>query len=300
MADYLIRATAAEGGIRAVGVLTTQLTELARTRHQLSYLATVALGRTMAAGLLLASSMKAPQSRINLRVRGAGPLKGVVVDAGLDGTVRGYAYHPDVEMPLTDQGRWNVGQAIGPGYLHVVRDVGYGTPYTSTVELVSGEIGDDVTYYLAHSEQTPSALALGVFTQEQGVQAAGGLLIQLLPQAEGNDVIINILESRLHRLQEFTPLLLAGKTLAEILEELLGDLGLTIFPETQEVRFACPCSGDRMLAALKLFGTEELGDMIREDQGAEVSCDFCGEKYHVNVPQLQTLIQELEQETIVR
>ena len=154
MADQLIRATAAEGGIRAVGVISTRLTEEARARHKLSYVATAALGRTMSAGLLLASNMKRAESRVNIRIKGNGPLEGILVDAGLDGTVRGYVGNPDIELPPNSKGKLDVGGAVGhDGYLYVVRDVGYGYPYSSTVELVSGEIGDDLTHYLVTSEQ---------------------------------------------------------------------------------------------------------------------------------------------------
>ena len=153
MADQLIRATAAEGGIRAVGVITTRLTEEARQRHNLSYVATAALGRTMTAGLLLVSSMKRAESRINIRIRGNGPLGGILIDAGLDGTVRGYVDNPTIELPPSAKGKLDVGGAVGQdGYVYVVRDVGYGYPYSSTVELVSGEIGDDLTHYLVTSE----------------------------------------------------------------------------------------------------------------------------------------------------
>ncbi len=238
MADQLIRATAAEGGIRAVGVITTRLTEEARQRHNLSYVATAALGRTMSAGLLLASNMKRPGSRVNIRIKGNGPLAGILVDAGLDGTVRGYVDNPGVELPPNAKGKLDVGGAVGrDGYLYVVRDVGYGYPYTSTVELVSGEIGDDVTHYLVTSEQTPSALVLGVFVGAEGVTASGGLLIQVLPKAARDEALIQTLESRVAALSGFTPLLQAGKTLPEILEQLLGDMGLVILPETQIVRF---------------------------------------------------------------
>lgn len=243
MADQLIRATAADGGIRAVGVITTRLTEEARGRHKLSYVATAALGRTMSAGLLLASNMKRAGSRVNIRVKGNGPLGGILVDAGLDGTVRGYADRPDVELPPNDKGKLDVGGAVGTeGYLYVVRDVGYGYPYASTVELVSGEIGEDVTHYLVSSEQTPSALVLGVFVGAEGVSAAGGILIQVLPKAARDEALVETLESRVASLAGFTPLLQAGLTLPEIFEQLLGDMGLVILPETQLVRFHCGCS----------------------------------------------------------
>ncbi len=296
MADQLIRATAADGGIRVVGVITTKLTEVARQRHQLSYVSTAALGRTMAAGLLLASNMKRPQSRVNIRVRGDGPLGGILVDAGLDGTVRGYVDNPAIELPPNPAGKLDVGGAVGRnGYLYVVRDIGYGYPYSSTVELVSGEIGDDLTHYLATSEQTPSALVLGVFVGADGVEAAGGLLLQIMPRAAEDEEMISVLESRLSTLTGFTPLLRAHKTLPQIFDELVGDMDLNILPESQLVRFHCPCSYDRMLGALKMLGEEELQDMIEKDDGAEATCHFCNEVYHTDSAQLARLIDDLRQ-----
>ncbi len=298
MADQLIRATAADGGIRAVGVITTRLTEEARGRHKLSYVATAALGRTMSAGLLLASNMKRPGSRVNIRVKGNGPLGGLLVDAGLDGTIRGYADHPDVELPPNDKGKLDVGGAVGKeGYLYVVRDVGYGYPYASTVELVSGEIGEDVTHYLVSSEQTPSALVLGVFVGAEGVSAAGGILIQVLPKAARDEALVETLESRVASLAGFTPLLQAGLTLPEIFEQLLGDMGLAILPETQLVRFHCGCSFDRVMGALKMLGEAELQDMIEKDNGAEATCHFCGEVYQASSDELAQLILDLQAES---
>lgn len=297
MADQLIRATAAEGGIRAVGVITTRLTEEARRRHKLSYVATAALGRTMSAGLLLASSMKLPQSRINLRIKGDGPLGGLQVDAGLDGTVRGYVNNPEVELPLNAQGKLDVGGAIGNGYLYLLRDVGYGYPYTSTVELVSGEIGDDITSYLATSEQTPSALVVGEFVGTDGVQASGGVLLQVLPKAARDEELVLTLESRVAELSGFTPLMRSGKNLHQILKQLLGDMGLQIFPETQMLRFDCGCSFDRVLGALKMFGEAELQDMIEKDDGAEATCHFCGEVYKASSNQLAKLIGNLRSDS---
>lgn len=299
MADQLIRATAADGGIKAVGVITTRLTEEARQRHKLSYVATAALGRSMAAGLLMASSMKRVGSRVNVRVKGDGPLGGILADAGLDGTVRGYVGNPSVELPPNDQGKLDVGGAVGAGFLYVVRDIGYGFPYSSTVELVSGEIGDDVAHYLASSEQTPSALVLGVFVGEQGVTAAGGILIQILPKAARDEELVATLESRVSALSGFTPLLQAGKTLTEIFNDLLGDMGLNIFPESQMLRFHCGCSFDRVLGALKILGEAELEDMIVKDNGAEATCDFCGNVYQASSDDLTQLIGDLQEESAI-
>jgi len=298
MADQLIRATAAEGGIRAVGVITTRLTEEARQRHNLSYVATAALGRTMSAGLLLASNMKRAGSRVNIRIKGNGPLEGILVDAGLDGTVRGYVDNPAIELPPNGKGKLDVGGAVGrDGYLYVVRDVGYGYPYSSTVELVSGEIGDDVTHYLVSSEQTPSALVLGVFVGAEGVTASGGILIQVLPKAARDEALIQTLESRVAALSGFTPLLQAGKALPEMFEQLLGDMGLVILPETQLLRFHCGCSFNRVLGALKMLGEAELQDMIEKDDGAEATCHFCGQVYQASSDELAQLIVDLRAES---
>ena len=295
MADKLIRATAADGGIRAVGVITTHLTEFARTRHKLSYVATAALGRAMSSGLLLANSMKQEDSRINIRIQGNGPLGGLLVDAGPDGTVRGYVQNPRVELPPNAKGKLDVGGAVGrEGYLYVIRDLGYGYPYSSTVELVSGEVGEDIANYLVTSEQTPSALLVGVFVGERGVTASGGLLLQILPKAARDESLIEVLEARVGQLTGFTPLLRAGKTLPDILEELLGDLNLVIFPEVQMVRFDCHCSFDRLLGALKMLGEEELLDMIEKDEGAEATCQFCGEVYQASKDQLRQLVEDLK------
>ena len=294
MTDRSIRATAAGGGIKAVAAITTNLTETARVRHRLSAVSTDALGRAMTAGLLLTSGMKTKFARVNLRIKGNGPIGGLMVDAGVDGTVRGYVTNPHVEVPLTVAGKLDVGGAIGnEGFVYIYRDLGYGRPYSSTVELVSGEVGDDVANFLYSSEQTPSALVLGVSMNSHSVQSAGGILIQVLPKAARDESLVTLLEERVSRLQGFTPLLRSGKDLPDILEELLGDLELNIFPEQKELKFACPCSEQRMLGALKLLGTEELEDMIATDKGAEAICDFCGEVYHVSEEKLEQLVGEL-------
>ena len=294
MRDRLIRGTAADGGIRVVGVISTRLTEEARSRHKLSYVATAALGRAMSSGLLLASSMKKEGARVNIRVRGNGPLGGILVDAGVDGTVRGYVNNPKVELPPNERGKLDVGGAVGKeGFLYVLRDLGYGYPYSSTVELVSGEIGEDVANYLVTSEQTPSALLVGVFVGSSGVTASGGLLLQVMPKAARDEALVATLEARVAGLSGFTPLLRSGKTLPDIMEELLGDLNLVILPEIKMVRFDCRCSMQRVLGALKMLGEAELQDMIEKDSGAEATCEFCGEVYQASEEQLSQLIQDL-------
>jgi molecular chaperone Hsp33 len=303
MADKLIRATAVDGGIRAVGVITTRLTEEARQRHKLSSLATAALGRTMSAGLLLASSLKKPGSRINIRIKGDGPLGGVLVDAGLDGTVRGYVDYPQVELPPKANGKLDVGRGIGnKGFVRVLREEKgeeKNELQESTVELVSGEIGEDVNYFLYQSEQTPSALQVGVFVSTStGVTASGGILLQVLSkEAARDEVLVARLESRVNKLATFSKLLRAGKGLEDIFQELLGDMGLEIFPAVQMLRFNCDCSFDRVLGALRYFGVDELKDMIEKDKQAEATCHFCGEVYNASEAQLIELVESLQAES---
>ncbi|WP_287129014.1 Hsp33 family molecular chaperone HslO [Candidatus Cyanaurora vandensis] len=296
MADQLIRATAAQGRVQAMGVISTRLVEEARGRHGLSSVATAALGRTMTAGLLLSCNLKAESARVNIRVLGDGPLGGIFVDAGADGTVRGYVKNPTLELPPTPQGKLDVGGAVGDtGFLHVVKDLGYGKPYSGTVELVSGEIGEDITHYLASSEQTASAVLLGVFVSAQGVEASGGILLQLMPDPE-HEQLAQWLDDRLQGVQGITTYLRSGKDLTQILQEILGEKDLEVFPETQLVRFACGCSVERVLGAIKMLGTAELQDMIEKDHGAEATCHFCNEQYRLSVAQLTTLIAAIEQE----
>ncbi|MEO1132685.1 MAG: Hsp33 family molecular chaperone HslO [Cyanobacteria bacterium J06639_1] len=294
MVDHLIRATAAAGTVRAVAINSTQLTAEAKNRHGLSYVATAALGRAMAAGLLMASGMKRTEARVDLQFKGGGPLGKVWADAGADGTVRGFVQHPEVELPPNAIGKLDVGAAVGSnGYLSVMRDLGYGYPYSGSVELVSGEIGDDVTQYLARSEQTPSALLLGVYVDRDGVQAAGGLMLQIMPGAP--DALIEELEAKLGAVSGFTPLLRSGKSLTDILQDILGDWDLDIAPETNLVRFYCKCSSDRVMGALRMLGEDELTDMIRTDKGAEATCHFCNEIYRVSESELVELVKTMAQ-----
>lgn len=287
MNDGILRAISSDGAIRAVIATTTNLVSDARKRHGLSYTATAALGRALTAGVLLAPLI-AKEGQVMLKFQGDGPLGGVLVDASPTGTVRGYVQNPELELPLNSLGNFDVGGAIGKtGYLHVTVDVGYGLPYTSTVELASGEVGEDINRYLVHSQQTGSVVIVGTHLHAKGVEAAGGLIVQLLP--DHTEETICRIENNVSTFGSFTFLMRRGMGLEGMLERILNGFDVRPLTEVKPLKFFCKCSNERFVEALKVLPVSELTSMAEEDGQAEGRCHFCNAVYLVGKDRLLDL-----------
>ncbi len=288
MTDYIIRATAAEGQIRAFAAVTRDMVETAREFHNASPVATAALGRLLTAGAMMGVMMKGEKDLLTLRIECQGPIEGLIVTANAAGDVKGYAFNPDVMLPANEKGKLDVGGALDLGVLSVVKDIGLKEPYIGQTILVTSEIAEDLTYYFANSEQVPSSVALGVLmNKDNTVRQAGGFIIQLLPGA--TDEMIDLLEKRLGEITSITSLLDEGKTPEEILEYLLGDFGLEILDKLP-TRFHCDCTKSRVEKALISVGRKELQEMIDDGKEIECGCQFCNKVYTFSVEELEEML----------
>ena len=289
MADYMIRATAAEGQIRAFAVTSKELVEEARKRHNTSPIVTAALGRLMSGAVMMGSMMKGEKDLLTIRVNGDGPMRGMTVTADAAGNVKGYPFAPDVVLPANALGKLDVAGAIGAGNMSVIKDMGLKEPYVGQTLLQTSEIAEDLTYYFATSEQVPSSVGLGVLmNRENTVRQAGGFIIQLMPFAE--EEIIGKLEENLKKITSVTALLEEGMTPEQILELLLEGLS-PVITDRMPVAFTCNCSKERIEKVLVSLGREELEDMVADGQPIEVNCHFCGKSYTFSLEELKGLLK---------
>lgn len=288
MADYLIKVLPKNFNFRAFGVFLPQAVETARRRQGLSHVATAALGRALAGVALLSADLKF--GKILIQINGGGPLGEILAEADYQGNLRGLVKNPSVYLPPENK-KLPVGKAVGKeGYINVIRDYGLKEIYQSSSKLISGEIAEDLAYYLTTSEQVPSACALGVLVDIDGrVITAGGFLIQKLPEAD--EAEISYLEKRLLEIKPVTEYLSQGTKIEEILEDIFGEIEIL---ERREIRFKCTCSIERVEEALIALGKEELEEMLKEEKPVEVTCEFCKEKYHISLERLKELIEEIE------
>lgn len=289
MKDYIIRATAAGGTVRAFAAITTELTDEGRKLHELSPVATAALGRTLTAAAMMSVMLKGEGDKLTIQIKGDGPLGGIVVAADSHANVRGYVHNPVVDLPLNRFGKIDLRTAVGLGYINVIKDMGLKEPYVGFADLVSGEIADDLTYYFATSEQVPSTVALGVLMDANGVTSAGGFIIQLMPGAE--EETVEKLEKRLVEFSSISKLLAEGVTPEQILERLLGDMELK-FVDKLPARYQCNCSQERMERNLISIGRDDLMEILEDKKGAELECHFCNRKYTFTNEDIERLILE--------
>lgn len=286
--DYIVRATAADSQIRAFAATTKETVELARQYHNTSPVATAALGRLLTAGAMMGAMMKGEKDLLTLQVKGNGPLGGITVTADSAANVKGYVNNPEVLIHANEKGKLDVGGAVGAGILNVIRDMGLKEPYVGQCELQTGEIGDDLTYYFATSEQVPSSVGVGVLMDKGNtVRQAGGFIIQLMPFT--SDEVIDRLEAKLSEVKSVTTMLDGAMTPEQILEELLGEFGLEI-NDTLPTQYHCNCSRERIEKALISIGKKDLQEMINDGEPIEVGCQFCDKKYQVTVDELKGLL----------
>ncbi len=289
MKDYIVRATAADAQIRAFAAATRETVETARQAHNTSPVATAALGRLLTAGAMMGVMLKGEEDLLTLQVKGDGPLGGMTVTADARGHVKGYVNEPQVILPASPKGKLDVGRAVGQGTLSVIRDLGLKEPYVGQTTLQTGEIGDDLTYYFAASEQVPSSVGLGVLMEKNNtVRCAGGFIVQLMPFA--SEEVISRLEKNLSNITSVTALLDQGMTPEEMLGRVLDGFAPEVTDKT-ECGFFCNCSKKRVEKALISIGKKELEEMIRDGKPIEVNCHFCNKNYAFEVEELKELLR---------
>ncbi len=288
MSDYIVRAMAANGQIRAFVANTTDMVEIAKNKHETSPIATDALGRLLTGGAMMGVMMKNDSDIVTIQIKAQGPIGSMTVTADAKGRVKGFVGNPQVMLPLKD-GRLDVAGALGLGVLSVIKDMGLREPYVGDTILVTSEIADDLTYYFATSEQVPSSVGLGVIINKENVVTnAGGFIIQLMPDA--TEETIEKLEKRISEIKSVTSMLEKGMTPEDILEVLLGDMGLEILDKV-DTEFYCNCSKDRVSKAVISIGEEEIQAMVDEGNPIEVNCHFCNSHYTFSIDELKDMLE---------
>lgn len=286
MNDHIVRGIAAGGQIRVFAATTRNVVETARQHHEMSPIATVALGRLLTGGAMMGTMMKNDSDVVTIQIKGNGPIGAMTVTADSKGRVKGFVANPQVMLPLKD-GKLDIAGALGLGVLSVIKDIGLREPYVGDTILVTSEIADDLTYYFATSEQVPSSVGLGVLmNKDNTVEQAGGFIIQLMPDAK--EETIEKLEARIKEVKSVTQLLEDGMTPEEILEHILGDMGLEILDKTP-TEFYCNCSKERVAMAIMSVGKDEIDQMIEEGNPIEVKCHFCNTAYNFSIDDLKHL-----------
>lgn len=288
MKDILLRATTSDGSIRAAACIATELVETARQKHNTAPTATAALGRTMIANIFLALNLKS-EDVVTIRILGDGPLGAIISQADANHTVRGYVQEPETHLPATSAGKLDVGGAVGKkGFIYVTKDLGLKDPYTGCSELQSGEIGDDVAYYLNQSEQTPAVVAVGVLIdRDHSCIAAGGFFLQALP-GTSREVLLK-LEENIQSIPSVTGLIADGLSPEAILQRVFGDISLEILQE-EKWEFNCRCNKERLEQVLLSLGKEEIEAILEEQGQAELRCHFCNEYYTFSRNELEQLL----------
>ncbi len=287
--DYIVRATAAGHQLRAFAITSRNITEEARRIHNTSPVVTAALGRLLTAGSMMGSMMKGEKDVLTLQIECGGPIGGMVVTAGSDGCVKGYAIHPDIVLPPNKDGKFDVSGALGPGFLNVIRDTGLKEPYNGQVHLVSGEIAGDLTYYYATSEQVPSTVGLGVLMDKDNtVRQAGGFIIQVMPDAD--EEVIDRLEESVNNIKSVTGLLEDGMGPENILRYIIRKDNVEIL-EKIPVKYYCNCSKDRFYKAIASLGQNDLQEIVKDGSPVETDCQFCGSHYVFGTEELKKLIR---------